>query len=125
MRDQPLIKPTRVRIPTVLKDEWTEMAECTGKKPTLAMCRRCKVIDSCAVLYYELAETLDDPETLTGIWGGEERGREKDERYNKYDPPPRPTSCSVEGCTYKFNPKHAREGVCQTHRKRNAKKDSA
>ena len=124
MRDQPLIKPARVRIPTVLKDEWTEMAECAGKKPTLAMCRRCKVIDSCAVLYYELAETLDDPETLTGIWGGEERGREKEEKFDPTRPPEITGGCSVKDCTY--SSRVVRNGLCDTHyRKRNAKKDSA
>ena len=120
MRDQPLIKPTRVRIPTVLKDEWTEMAACAGKTPTVEMCKGSPCIVACELLYRELIETLEDPDTLTGVWAGKERGRAPS-KHDRYDPPPKPTECSVEGCEYTFNLKHVRNGMCQYHhRNRNA-----
>ena len=129
MRDQPLVKPVRVNIPTVLKDEWMEQAVCVGQKPTIQMCHGCPVVVACTALYYELVEVLEasglSPDELTGVWGGEMRGRRKDDRFNRYAPKDYPILCSVEGCTY--SNRKIKRGLCDTHYKKdqNAKKDSA
>lgn len=69
VREQNIIKTTRVSIPPKTDSDWQESAKCYGRHPvTIEMCDGCPVVPQCRLLYKKLNATVQIE--LGGVWGG-------------------------------------------------------
>ena len=69
MREQNMVKVSKVRIPPKARDDWLEKAQCYDQYPvTVEMCDGCPVLMECRLLHDELNKTVNVQ--LDGVWGG-------------------------------------------------------